>query len=1123
MSSYDTIVATKLSAPRTGVRLIERARLLEKFCCHRQTKLTLISAPAGYGKTVLASQFVSQMQLPFVWYQLDHFDNDRSIFLQHLLAGIEKHLPGLATDIAGMTGQQQSPEAEMRRLTTALVNRLADGLPQGLVLVFDDYHSLSHDAAVHLFMEQFLDYLPVQIHVIISSRTVPPLQLARLKVAGLMTEIQADDLRFTLDEVGSFLHGEKNEPVSGQTIAFLMDETNGWPAALRLAGLSLAGGKIRQKGHAGPAPSHRREIYQYLAGEVLGNLPEELTRFMVATSVLDILTPELCDRLLGQTGSAEILEALESQNLLAVYPEEEEEVYRCHHLFREFLQSRLGESRRGLMQKAGESYLHSGYPVRAVESFLDAGDYGRAMDAIEQVGGRMLLHSRWQTVRRWLQQIPGVLKEKRPWMLLFEGALMINSGWLEQAETFIGRAWTAFEQTNDADGLFHTQLCRARIYRSRGDYEDSLEILASLLPELFRRPIAQWYDVVLEHSLVLSMRGEIEKAKHLLNQSLTIAEREGQVIITAQLAERLGELCFLQGNYSCAVSVHQRASEIAPEQDRMSFLLRDSIATIYHDWGDLDQALEYAQKSIKAKEQLGMAEALPYAYQQLAMIYSSMGNIPAAEESYRRSIELAGQLGGETFFLIRSKALYGRFLGAVGRLEEGRRMVDEAMAEAQEQSPFLFAICRQAAAPVYIRMGELQEATGMLEEAKMVLERLGARYAVCVTCAVLSWVYRQAGRDGEADEMALQSLALAAPENCLQLFLSNPEMTLPILRAGLLHGKEPDFVRDIIDRLGSVTTELLTELASHRDPSVRKGVVAPLARQGGEKAMAMIRGMMGDSNEEVRDAAIAVYQSLAKEGEAGTVQTPAKSPPASRFGRDEPLYVQCLGPFSVLKDGGEVVWRTTKARDLFAYLLHHREKPVLKERIIDDIWPETGLEQSSTLFHTNLYQLRKALKAGDGRQPVIHKGGQYRLDPEMMSTDLEQFLALARLQETEALEKAVALYRGEYLEGLDYAWVLAEREQLSQVYLSVLDRLAHIYAGQGEWAGAATCLRAILRTNPLLEDAHAFLMTAYARMGDRLAVMQQYETLTHLLEQELGIDPSPKTRELYYRLCSEEE
>ncbi|NLZ93010.1 MAG: tetratricopeptide repeat protein [Firmicutes bacterium] len=1127
MPQAERILATKLLAPRSGVTLVERPRLLDKLAqAQAQTKrLTLITAPAGYGKTVLLAQYAAQLQTPVVWYQLDNFDNDLALFSQYLVAGIEQHYPDFGTEITQVLEQSRDVDKDLRRLTAAFVNTLAVNVTDSLLLILDDYHLITANT-VHGFMEQFMDYLPQNVHVMIASRTTPPLQLERLKVAGLLETLNLEALCFRTEEIASFLTTEQ-QPVSAEMVAFLEEETGGWPAVLRLANFSLPQVKHRQQQLSKRSLAHRKDIYHYFAAEVLNNLPADLVEFMLATAVLDLITPEICDLFLKRENSYVQLEQLEAQNLFTTVLDAEGVIYRYHHLFRDFLQSRLGEKRNQLVRKAGQCYLQAGYPTHAVEYFLAAADYEQAVLAIEKVGSKMLLHSRWQTIQRWLQCIPEEYKVQQPWMLLFAGAVSLNSGHLNQAEALIFRAEQRFSEAQQHDGILQALLYRARILRSRGDYSASLQLLQPILPELRQRPIREWYDVALEHSLLLGLRGELEQVNTLLNEALTQAEREGEDRIAAQLTERLCDIYFVKGEYAKAVSIHQRAAELASAQERLSFLERDSIATIYHDWGDLDQALEYALDSVKAKEKYGLTEALPYAYQQLAFVQTSLGQYQEAEENYQRSITLTEQLGGETFFKARSLALYGRFLAARGRLQEAQPLAEEALALAKEQSAFIYAVCLQAAAPVYIQLGEMALAAEMLEQALEILEQVGAKYSQCVTCALLALVYRQQSKQTAAEKMAIRCLELAAPENCLQLFVGNAEMMLPVLEVGLIKGLEPEFIGEALQRLGTEAAEMLIALTNHSNAAVRLRVIQLLTRLGGVEVAKAIEVLLHDNDEEVRDAALVAMQTLTKIQAPQGITDESVQEPVQKIGSKRQLEVKCLSRFQAFCAGTELQWRTTKAKELFAYLIHQRGRAVSKERILDDLWPELDTEQASTIFHTNLYQLRKTIKTAIGEQPVQHKGGQYTLEQSKISCDLEQFELLATTPEEETnlsiLEEALSLYQDEYLAGLEYEWVYAERERLSQIYQSLLKRLAHAYLHTERLNQAAACLRSLLQVNPLLEEAHALLMTVYARLGDRMAVLQQYETLSQVLAEELGIDPSSKTRKLYYKLCSNQD
>lgn len=1128
MPQAERILTTKLMAPRSGVTLVERPRLIDTLTQAQTKRLTLVTAPAGYGKTVLLAQYAAQLQTPVVWYQLDNFDNDLALFSQYLVAGIEQHYADFGAEITQVLEQSRDVDKDLRRLTTAFVNTLAVNVTKPLLLMLDDYHLITANT-VHNFIEQFLDYLPQNVHLMIASRTIPPLQLERLKVAGLLETIDLAALCFRTEEIASFLTTEQQQPTSAEMVAFLEEETGGWPAALRLANFSLPQVKLRQQQWAKRPLAHRKDIYNYFAAEVLNNLPADLAEFMLATAVLDLITPEICDLFLERENSYLELEQLEAQNLFTTVLDAEGVIYRYHHLFRDFLQSRLGEKRNQLVRKAGQCYLQAGYPTHAVEYFLTAADYEQAILAIEKVGSKMLLHSRWQTMQRWLQCIPEAFKAQQPWMLLFAGAVALNSGHLNQAESLIFMAEQRFSEIQQQGGMLQALLYRARILRSRGDYSASLQLLQPMLSELKQRPIREWYDVALEHSLLLGLRGELEQVITLLNEALTQAEREGEDRIAAQLTERLCDIYFVKGEYAKAVSIHQRAAELASDLERLSFLERDSIATIYHDWGDLDQALEYALDSVKAKEKYGLTEALPYAYQQLAFVQTSLGQYQKAEENYQRSITLTEQLGGETFFKARSLALYGRFLATRGRLQEAQPLVEEALALAKEQSAFIYAVCLQAAAPVYIQLGEVALAAGMLEQALEVLEQVDVKYSQCVTCALLALVYRQQGKQAAAEKMAIRCLELAAPENCLQLFVGNPEMMLPVLEVGLIKGLELEFIGEALQRLGTEASEMLIALTNHSNAAVRQRVIQPLTRLGGVEVSKAIEALLHDNDEEVRDAALVAMQTLTKAQVPQGKTDESVQKPVQMIGSERRLEVKCLGGFQAFCAGTELQWRTTKAKELFAYLIHQRGRAVFKERILNDLWPELDTEQASTLFHTNLYQLRKAIKTTIGEQPVNHKGGQYTLVQNNISCDLARFELLTTPPGAEeednltTLEEALALYQGEYLAGLEYEWVYAERERLSQIYQSLLKRLAHAYLQSDQLNRAAACLRSLLQVNPLLEEAHALLMTVYARLGDRMAVLQQYETLSQVLEEELGIDPSAKTRELYYKLCSSQD
>jgi ATP/maltotriose-dependent transcriptional regulator MalT/AraC-like DNA-binding protein len=890
------MMTTKLLAPRLGSRLLDRPRLLKALAGSENRKLTVVAAPAGYGKTVLVSQFLGTVDSPVVWYQIDSFDNDPAVFVQHLTAGIRRHLAGFGDQALTLLARGGGSPEQTRQVSAALVNELAARLEKGLMLVFDDYH-LIREPQVHQVLEVLLRYLSPGVHVVIAGRATPPLPLARLRADGLLTEIGLEELKFNRAEIAALLALEKGGPVSEQNVAAAARETQGWAVALRLLGStgfapdpdSLAGfgfgerpvlpGTVLPTGPAGrrsrPRPGRGwRDLYTYLAAEVFNDLPEDVKSFLLATAVLEVLTPAFCDTFLGRSDAQRILEFLAMRGFFTIALAGEEGAYRYHQLFREFLLDKIGNNRFLFLRKAGECCLEAGLPEAAVEYFLEARAYEQAAAAIEKAGVPVLRHGRWQTVRRWLWSLSGWLspapprhgpasdRRERPWLVFLEGAVALCAGRLAEADVLLEQARAAFTAAGDREGLGQALLYQARLFRSRGDYQKSLALLETVLPWLTHRPVNEWFEVSLEQSFVLTLQGEFDRAVHSLRQVFAAAEWEDEKRIAPKLAEHLGQVYYVKGEYAKALETYRRGVKMAPDPCLAAYSLYDSIAVIYRDWGDLDRALAHAQKSIEVKEQLGLLGALPWAYCQLGAVLSSLGDMTGAEKSFRRSVELARGAGGECFFEALSLGLLGRLLAAGGRLAEGLALVNDALKIAREQSDYIYGAVLEIAAVAYVQAGKLQAAAGMMNQAVAILERIGASYSLCIGYGFLAGAGLARDDAGEARRYAARCLELAAAGNYLQIFIDYRELAFPVLRLGIEYGLEMSFLDQILKRLGRTAAPLLLDLTAHPDPQVLCRVLRLLAQAGGEEALPAVAALLQHPHQSVRKRARAAHRSL---------------------------------------------------------------------------------------------------------------------------------------------------------------------------------------------------------------------------------------------------------------------
>ncbi|MFL6134711.1 MAG: LuxR C-terminal-related transcriptional regulator [Nocardioidaceae bacterium] len=498
------VLATKLYAPAQRERLVPRARLLRAMdtLLEPGQRLALVSAPAGFGKTTLVSVWTSSVSrdagpAPAVaWVSLDEADNDLGRLMAHLLAALRRS--GLPVD----TGSMQSGPLDVAAaaaLLTAMVNRVAEiaavvdeghpGASQRWLLVLDDYHVITAPE-VHETVSYLLDHLPEQLRLLVSTRSDPPLPLARLRTRAQLTELRAADLRFTSAEAGEFLHQVMGLDLEPGDVEALGNRTEGWAAGLQLAGLSLRG---RSRGSddvsefiKGFTGSHRF-VVDYLTDEVLAQQPEALSQFLLRTSVLDRLTGGLCDAVTGQTGSTEVLDRLDRDNVFVVPLGDDRTWYRYHHLFADVLQARLLASQRDLVptlhRAASDWYAAHELFEDAVRHAFVGNDFDRAARLIETALSQIRRQRRDGLLLTWLRALPEEVVRRNPVLSIGVGWAELVAGDLDGLERRIEDAEKALADGADDPALAATwtdtedlraapatiEVYRASLAQARGD------------------------------------------------------------------------------------------------------------------------------------------------------------------------------------------------------------------------------------------------------------------------------------------------------------------------------------------------------------------------------------------------------------------------------------------------------------------------------------------------------------------------------------------------------------------------------------------------------------------------------------------------------------------------------
>jgi LuxR family maltose regulon positive regulatory protein len=464
-----SLLTTKLYIPRIRRNLVPRPRLIEQLNDGLQRKLTLIAAPAGYGKTTLVGEWVQAMgsaapATGIAWLSLDEGDNDPTRFLSYSVAALRTIDPNIAKGALSALRSAQPPPAEA--VLTSLINDIAAN-PTRIIPVLDDYYLIG-SSPVDEALTFLVDHLPPQIHLVIATRDDPPLPLARLRTRGQMTELRAVDPRFTLSEAAQFLNQVMGLNLSTEDVAALEARTEGWIAGLQLATISMRGHKDATSFVKSFTGSHRF-VLDYLIEEVLEQQPQDVQTFLLQTAVLDRLTGSLCDALTGQDDGQATLESLEQANLFIVPLDNERRWYRYHQLFADLLRRRLrqsttsstGNEQRDVAElhiRASEWYESHGLEVQAFHHAAAANDVDRTTRLIEGGGMPLTFRGALTPVLIWLESLPTAVLDARPSLWVTYASAVLAAGQVTGVEEKLQAAEAALqgaepdEETRDISG-----------------------------------------------------------------------------------------------------------------------------------------------------------------------------------------------------------------------------------------------------------------------------------------------------------------------------------------------------------------------------------------------------------------------------------------------------------------------------------------------------------------------------------------------------------------------------------------------------------------------------------------------------------------------------------------------
>ncbi|MFN2130883.1 MAG: LuxR C-terminal-related transcriptional regulator [Anaerolineae bacterium] len=851
------LLQTKFYVPPIQSQLVQRPRLTERLDQSTRSghKLTLVSAPAGFGKSTLVANWIRKGHRPVAWLSLESSDNDPARFWSYVIAALQTVHRSIGRAALASLDAPQVPPVES--MLTGLLNEIAS-TDADWTLVLDDLH-LIIEPAISDGLVFFLDHLPPHMHLILVTRADPPWPLARLRVRGEMTELRAEDLRFTTDEVTAFLNTVMELDLSARDIAALDARTEGWIAGLQLAALSMRGrGGVASFVQAFTG-SHRF-VLDYLMEEVLDRQPVHIREFLLKTSILERLTGPLCDAVLEAEGldSQALLAELERANLFLTPLDDERRWYRYHALFADLLSRRL--SRRYpdqvpvLHRRASRWYQDNEMTAQAIGHALQAGDIDGTERLVAHNALAMVLHGQLGTLIASLEQLPGEMLRLRPWLCVAYAWALVFADRLEQADALLqdteavlagGQAVFAQGQAGEQAIRTTAQITaiRAHLAGLRGELARAIDLARTAL-ELLPEDDAGTRAFVASHlGGLLGRSGDHTASALALREAIAAGQAAGDLLSVLNALNQLAGMYSVRGEFDKVIETCREAMRLTDEHARQVGYRSPAAAytcalaggSMYFR-NDLASAERYLTESIELSTQAGQPQIAAAGHVTLSRVLQAEGDQDAAWEAMHEARQLGEQVS--PWF-----ASFGGAWEALLHLRQGN--LDAAIHWAQEcglsaDDPVsLHTYVRHIVlARVLVAQGRgdasqassgrrLEEAVSLSDRLVTLAESTGANRYLIESLVVRALAFQAQDKADKALADLTRALELAEPEGHVRLFIDEGADLEALLKSALHRSASPGYVRDLLAQLAAESPTS----ASAREPGLARLLVEPLSER----------------------------------------------------------------------------------------------------------------------------------------------------------------------------------------------------------------------------------------------------------------------------------------------------
>ncbi|MHB8990701.1 MAG: tetratricopeptide repeat protein, partial [Chloroflexota bacterium] len=709
---------------------MRRVRLVDFLHQQVDKRLIIISAAAGYGKTTLLVDFAHDVDLPICWYSLDASDADPKSFFEYLLLSLQQRFPGFGRQTEALLHSVEDVGREINSIVASLTNEIQSDIPDYFLLILDDFHWVDNSEVVNSALDLLIYYLPDNCHLLLSTRTLPQLTFSRLAAQRQVAGLGTTDLRFNSEELARLLRENYKLVMPSQQADELVAASEGWITGILLTTHTLWMGLVENLVKARGADS---PLFDYLANEAYLQQPREVQEFLLRSSVLHQMSPELCDRLFAEGTAAEMLGYLVRANLFVVALEGPEEWYRYHNLFQEFLQAKL---------KAEDPTLYADLHGKAAEMSEEQGAWDWALDhyqaarntegaarLVEAVGEEMMRSGRWRTLCRWLDFLPPAVIDASPTLSFYRGRTYIWSGEPDRSIAYFERAAELHRIEQDFAGAGSALTEKSVGLRLKGRLGEALEACREALSLQSNPTSSVAAEAHRDIGICLASLGRLSGAAMHLGEALAIHQALGDEEGIATVCQSLGVLSVQMGNLAQGMSHYQRSLVAWKQLGNTSSTAHvlNCIALIHYYTGEYERAVEILEDALEKARQGGRLRVEAFVLGSLGDVRRDSEDPQAALEPLEAALDIAQRVDETPLvsYLLDALANTHRLLGDYATAE---RLLRQALQQAEEaQSHYEVATYSLSAGVLAEEQGDLDRAEQLLRSALSTLTASGAK------------------------------------------------------------------------------------------------------------------------------------------------------------------------------------------------------------------------------------------------------------------------------------------------------------------------------------------------------------------------------------------------------------